>query len=352
MNLTRITFLSLLAAAPASAQRMIALDSNRSVYEVDIATGVRTLLGTVTSNVSTAAGLAYDMFAGNLYLTSTGNDSVYLIDQTNWRARLIGPYGDSAIVMHGLEWDSSTNTLYGMSSHNNGLYTISTTTGTATLVGQTGLTSFHNLGYDPVLDTMWMTNSGTDSFYSINRTTGAATLIGPLSGPTNPNGLAYNIDNLTLYLVDNSTDVFYTIDTTTGAATAVGPLGAGNYLGLAYLRGTGRMTRAAHGCGPTTVFVTGNPNIGGTVTMDVENTTGIPLVGFGLTNVGVPYCGCTIGHEWAVAVVGGSVPFTIPNDPANVGVTLLMQGVDFLGAGGCPDPMLTLTDTITVTIGL
>lgn len=344
----------LLLAAPVAAQRLIALDSSRTVWDVDILTGVRTQVGTITANAATTGGLAYDVVNGRLFLTSTSNDSVYVVDVTNWSATLIGPYGSSAIVMHGLEWDPTTSTLYGMSSHDGGLYTINTTTGLATLVGTTGLTgssNFHNIGYDPVQNVMWMTNSVTDSFYSIDRATGAATLVGPLTGPTNPNGLAYNTDNQTLYLVCNNTDTLYTINTATGAATAVGPVGSSNLLGLVYIPGNGRLTRAAHGCGAMTIRMTGHPNTGFSVVTTLGGSVGVPFVGYGLTSVGLPFCGCAIGHDWLVAVGGASSTLAIPVSPGLVGLQVFTQGLDFLAPGGCPDPLLTLTDTITITIG-
>ena len=353
MRSTSAFLLPLLLTAPLAAQRLIALDSNRNVYELDIATAARTQIGTVSSNASTVGGFGYDHVSGKLYMSSTILDSLYVVDVTNWNAQLIGNYGiGSAVVMHGLEWDSSTNTLYGMSFHDNGLYTIDTTTGQATLVGVCGLAAgFGNLGYNPLTDVMFMTNTDTDSAYTIDRTTGLATLLGPMGGPANPHGLAFNTDNATLYLVCSATDTLYTISQVTGAATAVGALGAGNYLGLVYIPGTGRLTRAVHGCGPTTITPIGHPDIGHTVQTTVGNTTGFPFVGFGGINVGAPFCGCTVGHEWTIAVLGPTVALPIPANPTLVGVQVFIQGLDFLGTGGCVDPLLTLTDTITLTIG-
>ena len=105
----------------------------------------------------------------------------------------------------------------------------------ATFIGTSGLASFTNLGFNSTTNQMFATNSGTDSFYSIDRATGAVTLIGPLTGPTNPNGLAYNRDNQLLYLVDNTTDSLYTINLATGAANLIGSTGPGNLLGLVYI---------------------------------------------------------------------------------------------------------------------
>ena len=235
-----ITVLSLAAllvpAVEAQTPHLIAVDSSRAYFEIDPATGAKTPLGTVSSNAGTTAGLAIG--AGNtLFLTSTGNDSLYTLDLATGTATLVGAYGDSAIVMHGLEYVPATNTLYGASSHNGGLYEINQATGAATLIGTSGLSSFSNLGWNSDTGVMYLTNSGTDSFYSINLATGAVTLIGPLSGPTNPNGLAYDPLTGTLYLVDNSTDSFYSINMTTGAATLIGAQGSGNLLGLAWLDG-------------------------------------------------------------------------------------------------------------------
>lgn len=343
---TTLSFSSLLVC-----QRMICVDSTRAVSQVDLTTGALTSIGQLGSNAGVSAGFAYDSIAGKLYMTSTSLDSVFLIDMTNWSAKLIGPYGvGSTVVMHGLEWDWSTSTLYAAGNAGD-FYTVDTTTGQATLVGATGLGSFQNLGYDPLFDVMYVTSSTSDSIYTIDRTTAVTTLVGAMTGSTNPNSLAYNIANQTMYMADNSTDNLYTLDLTTGAATLVGSMGSGNVLGLAHIPGTGTLTRDVHGCGPTTVFVTGNPNLGGSVEFTVENTTGFPFVGFGLVNLGLPFCGCTVGHEWAAAVQGPTVTVAIPSTPGLLGFNLFAQGMDFLGTGGCASPQLTLTDTIALTVG-
>lgn len=222
-------------ASAAGAQQLIAVDSSRSLFSVDPATGAKTSIGTVSSNAGTCGGLAYDSINDIVYLTSSSNDSLFTVDLSTGNATLVGAYGSSAFVMHGLEFDSSTGTLYGSSSHDGGLYTIDTTTGVATLVGVTGLTSFVNLVHDSNANVMYASNSGADSFYSIDRATGAATLIGALVTSTNPNGLAYDPVNDLVYMLDNSTDDFYTIDVTTGVGTVIGDMGAGNLLGLMYV---------------------------------------------------------------------------------------------------------------------
>jgi hypothetical protein len=326
-------------------------DGSNELSRIDPATGAKTPYLTVTLNASTTAGLAYDASTRTLWTTSTGNDSLFTIDLGTGTATLVGPYGDSAIVMHGLEWDSSTGTLYGVSSHNNGLYRINTSTGAATLIGTTGLSSFTNLVHHSTSNVMYATNSGSDSFYSIDRTTGAATLIGPLNGPTNPNGLAFDSDTGTVFLVCNSTDTLYTIDVTTGAATAVGSNGAGNLLGLVYIPRSGRIGRIPHGCGPTTIAVTGQPQIGGTIDISLGGVVGVPVIGIGFTVQSLPFCTCTIGHDWGIPLFGSSLSMAVPYNPAIVGLQFGVQGLDFGGTGGCAAPQLTLTDTMVVVLG-
>jgi hypothetical protein len=218
----------------AFAGQLVAVDSARVLYDLDITTGVRTPIGNVTVNAGTTGGLARDPAAGIVYLSSTSNDSLFTLDISTGTATLVGGYGTSTVVMHGIEWDSSTSTLYGGS--NGDLFTIDILTGIATQLAPSGLTSFTNLGYDSTNDVLYATNSITDSLYTVDRMTGAMTLIGPL-GPasTAPQGLAYDPIADIMYLVDNSTDNLCTIDRSTGAATLIGFMGAGNILGVVWL---------------------------------------------------------------------------------------------------------------------
>ena len=354
VTLTSAVALSL----PAVAQRLIAVDSAPgaiTVYEIDQNTAARTALGSLTPAAAVAAGLAYDALGGRLFLSGAGTDSLYLVDVTNWQAQLIGAYGSSAINMQGLEWDGSVGVLYGMSTHNSGLYTIDTATGVATLVGVTGLTPSLSVGlnlcHDALNDILYLTSIGTDSLYTIDRATGAATLVGPMTGTTNVNALAFRPAPAAAFGIDNLQDQLYRIDLQTGAPTPVGSVGTSNMIGLAYIDGAGRLSRQAHACGPTTITPIGNPGLGGSVTFTVGAVTGFPFVGFGFTPLAVPFCGCTVGHEWAVAATGPAVTLSIPAVPALVGSQVHAQGLDLFGTGGCADPLLTVTDTITLTIG-
>jgi hypothetical protein len=340
-----------LAICPA--QRLLTVDSSGGVFEVDPATAARTQIGTMSGNVGISAGLAYDQSTGRMWVTSTQNDSLYRVDVTNWQATLVGSFGSAALVMHGLEWDWSTNTLYGASYHDGGLYTIDTATGAATLVGLTGLPStnrFLNLAYDVLTNTMLMTNAGTDSLYTVDRATGQVTLIGPMSmGWSGAAAFDYVTD--TLFVTNNSSATLWNVSKTTGAGTLVGSIGPGNMIGLVYVAGAGRLTRASLGCGPAAITVVGHPETGSAITWQVGATTGLPWLGFSLVGLSAPFCGCTIAHDWSVALPVNNVTWTVPSSPTVIGVQLFTQGLDLLGTGGCPSPQLTLTDAITLTIG-
>lgn len=361
MNKVLVPFVAtvpFLLPAVAHAQRLIAVDSfpgSATVYQLDPATGARTALGSITPSTIVPAGFAYDPVTGRLFMTGTGTDSVYVVDLTNWKPALIGPYGNSAIVMHGLEWDNSTGTLYGMSAHDSGLYSIDTTSGAATLIGVTGLAASSSVGlnlcYDLAHDVMYMTSLGTDSLYTIDRSTGLATLVGPMTGTTNISGLAFDLTTMTMYAVDNLQDNLYTLDVTTGAATLVGSVGSSNMLGLVHIDGAGRLSRAVHGCGPTTITPTGHPAPGHTITTALGGTTGLPFIGFGLLGATTPYCGCVLGHDWLALTGGAAAQLTIPMAQAFLGLHIFVQGADVLGTGGCQSPQFTLTDTIEITIG-
>ena len=66
----------LLTATVGLGQHMIAVDSSRAMYEIDVATGAKTSIGTVSANAGTTAGLAIGA-ANVVFLTSTSLDSLF-----------------------------------------------------------------------------------------------------------------------------------------------------------------------------------------------------------------------------------------------------------------------------------
>lgn len=336
----------------AAAQRLVAVDSSRELFTLDPVTAAKTPLGMIAPGVGSPSGLAYDPIADVVFFVSSSADSLYTLDLATGTATLVGPFGDAAIVMQGFELDAGSGQLYGCSSHDGGFYTIDRTTGVATLLGLTGLGGSTNLGYDPVSDTLFATNTSTDRLYTVDRSTGALTQVGPLQSGSSPQGLAFQPSTGVLYVVDHLTDELFAIDPATGTAWLVGSTGAGNLLGLVFLpEGTGSIVRQAHGCGDATIFAHGDTNIGGGVTVQLDASTGVPFVGFGVVPAAIPFCGCTIGHEWALAFAGGTSNVAIPPSATLIGVQVAMQGLDLFGTGGCADPAIVLTDTLVLTIG-
>ena len=340
-----------LLATPIVAQRLVTIESN-VLQTIDLVTGARTPALALVGSLGTAAGLAYDATTNVLLRVSAATATLHAIDLATGVSVLVGPFGDPALVMHGCELDSSTGQLYGCSSHDGGFYAIDRTTGAATLLGLSGLGGITNLGYDSRSDTLYATNTFTDSLYVVDRATGAMTLVGPLQFSASPQGLAFDASTGVLYMVDHINDQLHAIDPATGTAHVVGSTGVGNLLGLAFVPGgTGGIVRQLHGCGNATIFAHGRPGLGGAVTVHLGDTTGVPFVGFGVVPMAVPFCGCTIGHEWSLAFAGATSNVAIPMGAGLLGFQVAMQGLDLFGAGGCADPALGLTDTLLLTIG-
>lgn len=352
------TFLAALCFVPllaghATSQRLIAIDINRTLVTVDPLTGAATPLVTAGAAIGTPLALAYDATAGAMFVSSSTQDALFTIDLASGNATLVGPYGSAALTMHGLEYDSANGQLYGCSSHDGGLYAIDRTTGQATLRGLSGIPGTLNLGYDSRTDTMFGTSTGGDSLYVVNRQTGAFTLVANLQNSINPHGLAYDSQLGTLYLVDNAANQLFAIDTATGHALPLGSTGAGfNLLGLAHVPGgIGGVQRLAHGCGTASITANGRTRPGTSLGVHLDGLSGAPFVGFGTSAFALPFCGCTVGHEWSVVVPGSSALLPIPNSLGLMGVQVGIQGLDLFGLGGCGDPQLGLTDTLRLTIG-
>jgi len=101
-------------------------------------------------------------------------------------------------------------------------------------------------------------------------------------------------------------------------------------------------------CGLATIAVRGNPVPGGYLrsVITLSNPAGgLALTGYGFFPIVTPFCGCNFGHEWGVIVVGADLRIDIPQDPTFVGLGIRVQGVEFGGLGGCPNPPFSATDT-------
>jgi hypothetical protein len=104
------------------------------------------------------------------------------------------------------------------------------------------------------------------------------------------------------------------------------------------------------GCGSVTLSVRGAPVLGGFVYSELGNVTGLGLIGYGFQLVPTPFCVCTVGHNWLVAVFTNRDTIRIPMDLSFAGARLGVQGADLYGLGGCPDPLVSFTDTWVMTL--
>ena len=215
-------FLTAISVTSFAQGRLISIDTTRLISEINMTTGSRTTLGTLSTLVM-PGGLAYDKVSQKIYMSTSSDRSLYTLDLTTLTATLIGSFG-VAVNFNGLEWDSVHGVLYGASSHNGALYTINTTTGAATQITSSPTQMALNLGYNSLTDTMYATNNANKGWYSVNRTTGAFSLIGTLgTGLGIINGLAFNSDNGIMYMVEDTTsDGLYSVNMATGAATLIG----------------------------------------------------------------------------------------------------------------------------------
>lgn len=111
---------------------------------------------------------------------------------------------------------------------------------------------------------------------------------------------------------------------------------------------------------PMTIAVSGSPNIGNVITIDLSGATGTPLAGFGFAPM-VPMpspCTCSLIGDGQGGVgsflAAASRSLTIPCDTAFIGAQLMCQGIDLFPAPvGCTVLGIPfgLTDIWTVTIG-
>ncbi|MGA2117883.1 MAG: hypothetical protein ABSH56_24405 [Bryobacteraceae bacterium] len=221
-------------------------DSNGNIGEVDVSTGVATLVGN--------AGVVLTDIAfspsGDLYGISF--TELYSIDTSTGAATAIGPLGIASDDANALVF-SSSGTLY-TATVAGSLYTVDTTTGAASDVGSlSGYGSAGDLAF--VGDTLYLGTS-TNDLVSVDPSTGTATLVGPF-GVSNVFGLA-TPDGVNLYAA--AAQDLYTVDLSTGAAT-FDVTWAGDAAGLGGANGEAFATESGYSpYSPYTPFTPFAPN--------------------------------------------------------------------------------------------
>ena len=179
---------------------------------------------------------------------------------------------------------------------------------------------------------------------------GTWTLQYTLSGGTGYRGLSgQTITGVTTLWATNGNALFSVVDTG-AASTFTSLVSAPSNTAFRGVRRIGKpstLNRITASCGAADIYSSGNGEVGTDVVTTVLNPLGIPLIGYGLTAVGLPAlpgCSCLFVHDFVFLVVGSPHVLSLPNQPSLAGTPLWIQGVDFLAPGGCNDPLLTLTD--------
>lgn len=108
------------------------------------------------------------------------------------------------------------------------------------------------------------------------------------------------------------------------------------------------------GCGAAGIKVTGTAEMNTPVFVSVTNPGGFPIMAFGVTPLFFqPFggCSCALGHDWLVYFVAADFTLDVQASwGAVAGLDLYVQAADVFAPGGCTDPMLTLSDTMSFRI--
>jgi hypothetical protein len=215
----------------------------------------------------------------------------------------------------------------------------------------------------PVNDKWWTFTAGCTAPHTFSTCTGALsdTVIQVLDDCTNLTDLGCNDDFCSLR---SSVTVNLTAGVTYLVRCGGWNGGIGTFdINITTGTNTGTITPATTVSlcpSPATLSVTGDTNIGGTVTIDIVGATGLGFTGYGFTpNIPIPLpCGCDVISDGA-GNLGyfefiSSRGLAIPCDPYFIGVSFECQGIDaFPTSGGCSFLGIPfgLTDIWTVTIG-
>jgi hypothetical protein len=330
-NLSTLALGALLVSTAAAQSRLIGIDTGgASLYDIDPATGVRTLVGPITGGVGTVGALAYDQTSGTMYLSSTSLDSLWTLDVNTQVATLVGDYNVGAtVVMHGIAVNPTTGVMYGKSTNVAGggdFYTIDKTTGQATAVSSAGFGGFGGLEW--IGNTLYISDTVGDALNTIDPVTGVATLVGSY-GVVGSVGIGFAYDPaLGLLATDNVTDSLYSIDVATGLATLIGAHGAGNIISLEFFpSGGGAIGNNYCTANPNSTGATGAIRATGSTSAAANDVTlqagGLPnnAFGFFLTSLTQGFIANPGGSQGNLCVGGNIGRYVGPGQVQNTGLT-------------------------------
>lgn len=195
----------------------------------------------------------------------------------------------------------------------------------------------------------WVRNAGTWTkayTLALNASTGCTGVTGyTLNGTTTLFATAIS---------GNNTQIVTVVDNGAGSpvTSIAGVPAAGRLRGIRFLAKPSNTQRYPVGCGTTGFKVTGNAELGSDMFVSVTGSAfNFSLIGYGFLPAFVPFCNCTIAHEWQVFFAAQDHTLNIsPAWGASLGLPIYVQAIDLLAAGGCSDPFLTLTDAAQFTV--
>jgi hypothetical protein len=189
-------------------------------------------------------GLAWDSRAEQMYMvTGFADTNFYEVDIATGAATLVGSHGFND--MFGLAYDPTTDTIYSSrSTRGTGFYSIDPASGAATFIGDPG-ENLDGLAYDSTRDMIVGGLAGPGDLYDIDRSDGSATLL--YDGIFFNNcGMAYDPETDMFWMIDWSGDL-YTFDPADGYSRTLVMSGLGAHDGLEFIPEPGALALLALG---------------------------------------------------------------------------------------------------------
>ena len=160
---------------------------SKILYQVNLATGVKTAVGPVTGTVQTITGLAYNSANSTWYVCETdiATSKLYTINIATGAATYVGDITNCAAAI-GLAINCTGNA-YAVDIVGNNLYSVNLTTGAGTLVGALGFDPNYaqDCDFDAATGTLYLASydgSAGASLRTCNTTTGGTTIVTPWPG--------------------------------------------------------------------------------------------------------------------------------------------------------------------------
>jgi hypothetical protein len=240
-----------------------------SLYTINLATGLATLVGPIDSN-NPVQGLALVTGVETVFGVTVNNVLVRFNSHAPATLLTASPITglQAGENMLGIDFRPATGELYGLGSSSR-IYRIDTVSGAATQVGAGTLTTPLNgtdfgIDFNPTVDRLRVVSDAEQSL-AINPDTAAVSVSAALNPAANVVAAAYlnnfaGATSTTLYDLDSTTDLLLTQVPATGALSAVGPLGvdASGLTGLDIAPGGIAFASITPPAGATTDFYTVN----------------------------------------------------------------------------------------------